>query len=334
MKQSSHRKYSIALPLTRTPQKSSSVMIFFTDFFEGFTKAYLQSLQCPYKQSNSQANKLKVFTMLFLIILAITQGITEFLPISSSGHLLLLHNWIEPAQTPAAIRKALVMDIAVHVGTLFSVLLYYYKDVLAMTQGGLQFLKGDFKAPQSRLGQYVLLASIPVILAGLIIHELDLTILRAPEIIAWTTLIFGILLWVTDDICADEKSLHQMTYRQAFLIGLSQILALLPGTSRSGITMTSARALGFSRTESARFSLLLAIIAILGAGTLGGLSLYKSDDLTLTIDAGIAALLSFISGYISIYLMIHWLQKASFRIFAIYRIILGVLLLGFFYFPW
>lgn len=263
-----------------------------------------------------------------LIILALVQGITEFLPISSSGHLVLVHAIFDETKSW---KNHMALNVAVHVGTLFSVLLYFRRDVIKMLCGFLACTKGNFKNQGMKLNAYILLASLPVILAGLGLHILKPSWLLALEIMAWSTLVFGVLLWIADRLKPTEKTLESMSAKDALLIGCAQALALVPGTSRSGVTMTAARFLGYSRPESAHFSLLLAIIAIAGAGTLGSIELWQSGNSTLGLDALIAALIAFIAGWLSIAAMMKWLEKCSFTPFAFYRIILGVILLAYIY---
>ncbi len=262
--------------------------------------------------------------LLPLIILALVQGITEFLPISSSGHLVLVHQLFDQSQNW---QNHMVLDVAVHVGTLFSVLIYFRRDVWDMGRGLGHWGTGNFNSGASRLNMYLIIASIPVILVGLILHIYEPSWLLLVEIMAWATIIFGIILWIADHMPASDKTLKDINIKDAVIIGLAQCLALIPGTSRSGITMSAARFLGYSRTESAHFSLLLAIIAISGAGTLAGIELSQSGDWTIGIDAAIAALIAFVTGWIAIALMMKWLEKCSFKPFAIYRIILGSVLL-------
>lgn len=264
--------------------------------------------------------------ILHLIILALVQGITEFLPISSSGHLVITHSLLGQNVQDLCWEQNRVMDVAVHIGTLFSVLVYFRKDLFEMA-GGLN----DLKSAGFRKIQFIAVASIPVIIAGFALSMWKPSFLCLLEITAWTTLIFGIVLWVADKYRPAEKELGQMNWKDSILIGLAQTLALIPGTSRSGITMTAARALGYTRTEAAHFSLLLAIVAIAGAGFLGVLDIMKSDDMTLGMDALIAAILSFLSGWLAITLMMGWLKKATFTPFAIYRIVMGVGLLTLIY---
>jgi len=268
--------------------------------------------------------------LLHIIILALIQGITEFLPISSSGHLVLAHAALD-GNTVQEWDKHILMDVAVHVGTLFSVLLYFRRDVKLMLSGLFSLLTGKIHHTGNALTLKIIIGSIPVIIAGFIINSLEPSWLLAVEIVAWTTLIFGIILWVADRVEQSPKTLNDMNYSHAFLIGLAQCLALVPGTSRSGITMTAARFLGYNRTECAHYSLLLGIIAIGGAGALGGLELISNPNITIGQDVMVAAALAFISGYIAIALMMKWLSRASFTPFAIYRVLLGVGLLALIY---
>jgi len=260
-----------------------------------------------------------------IILLAIIQGLTEFLPVSSSGHLGLFHCFTDQCDQWDA--ENLTLDIAVHVGTLLSVLLYFWRDVMRMLIGAKDIGTGNAKTNESKLLLFVLLSSIPVILAGLVLHTLEPDWLKTLHVIAWATLIFGIILWWADKKTTTGKTIDQMTTKDAFFIGLAQMLALIPGTSRSGITMTASRLLGYNRTESARYSMFLAMIAISGAGALISLSLIKDGNLELGLNALIAAGFSFISGIVAIHLMMKFLEKSTFTAFAIYRIILGSALL-------
>ncbi len=264
-----------------------------------------------------------------LIILALVQGITEFLPISSSGHLVLAHAALGHAEQMSE-QQEKILDIAVHVGTLFAVCLYFRADLWRLILGGIDILRFR-QTDNRRLALFALYASIPVIAAGFALHSFDAAIFDSLVVIGWTTLIFGVALWVADHYRPNERSIDTMGTKDAVLIGLSQIIALIPGTSRSGITMTMARWLGFSRTEAARFSLLLSIIAIAGAGTLAGLDVISIGSAAFTRDLFIGAALAAVSAFITIALMMNWLLKASFTPFAVYRVILGAVLLGLYY---
>ena len=260
-----------------------------------------------------------------IIILAIVQGITEFLPVSSSGHLLLTHHLLEGGAASLCWEENRIFDVAVHVGTLASVLVYFRRDLIVMAHG-----LRDFNSKGFRLMMMVGLASLPVIAGGLVMQMTKPSFLCLIETMAWTTLIFGALLMFADYRPA-RKTLEDLRWKQALLIGLAQVLSLVPGTSRSGITMTAGRFLGYTRTEAARFSLLMSIIASAGAGVVGGADLVKSGNVTLGTDAVLAVGLSFIAGLGAISFMMRWLQKSTFAIFAIYRIILGLALLGLIY---
>ncbi len=260
-----------------------------------------------------------------IIILAVVQGLTEFLPVSSSGHLVLTHHLMDEGSTDLCWEKNRLMDVAVHVGTLLSVLLYFRKDIFMMLFGLTRTDSDGFT-----MARNIIIASLPVIIVGFIIQQFEFSFLCMLEVMAWMTLIFGVVLMIADRFDS-TLTIEKMSIKNALIIGLSQMLALIPGVSRSGITMTSARFLGYSRVEAARFSLLLSIVAISGAGALSGLDLFQEGNLVLSGDIGLAVFFSFLAGWISIILMMKWLSKASFKPFAIYRIILGVVLLGLLY---
>lgn len=255
-----------------------------------------------------------------LIILALIQGITEFLPISSSGHLVLAHHYL------GVTAHDVMMDVAVHLGTLLAVFIYFYKDVLTILTGAFDFLRAR-KTDKRRLFLCFVIGSLPVIAAGLVIHMFWPTVFRSLEIMAWATIGFAILLWIADRKSPQMRETKDITYKDALWIGIGQILALIPGTSRSGITMTLGRFVGLTRESAARFSLLLAIAAISGAGVLNGIDLYHSRNLALSYDLLMAAGMAFLSALIAIAAMMAWLRKASFTPFIIYRLILGAGLL-------
>jgi undecaprenyl-diphosphatase len=255
-----------------------------------------------------------------IVVLAIVQGITEFLPISSSGHLVLTSRvlgWPD---------QGILIDISVHAGTLLAVTVYFWRDLWEMTTGAAGIFTGR-RAPALRLVICLLIATVPVVLAGYFGIRYIGEALRNVELIAWTTLGFGILLWIVDRLCMTVRRLEHMSYGGALLVGLAQVLSLLPGTSRSGITMTACRFLGMERREAARFSMLLSIPTILGAATLAGYEIYKAGDTALRLDAAIAAGLSFVTALCAIALMMRWLMHATFTPFVIYRVALGAALL-------
>ncbi len=250
------------------------------------------------------------------LILSVMQSVTEFLPVSSSGHLILLDSF-------GITNQDLLMDISLHLGTLFAVCAFFYKDILNMLTGFWH------KGVQQKIVFSLIIATIPAGLAGFFLNDIIETVLRSPMIIAFTSIFYGILLWVVDKYAPKTKTVEQITYRHAFCIGLAQALALVPGTSRSGITMTCARFLGYKRVESARFSMLMSIpvIALGGIYMLwqgaqeGALSAEMIHQLTI----GIAS--SALFGLLAVWFLMRWLKKASFGIFAVYRVALGFFLL-------
>lgn len=262
--------------------------------------------------------------ILHLVVIALVQGITEFLPISSSGHLVLAPILLEwPDQ-------GLVIDIAVHVGTLFAVLAYLYRDVGAMAGGLARTLRGR-RDPGAKLFFLLVLGTIPVVIAGYLMHHYLPDGIRSMEVIGWATLGFGIVLWIADRTGMTVRRVEHLRFADVLFIGLMQCVALIPGTSRSGITMTAARLIGMERPDAARFSMLLSIPVIIAAGTLAGIDIYKSGNLELAADAFVAAALAFVSALIAIAVMMAWLKRASFMPFVVYRIVLGVILLAFSY---
>ena len=263
-------------------------------------------------------------TGLQLAVLALIQGITEFLPISSSAHLILVPvftGW--PDQGP-------MMDVAVHVGTLGAVIVYFRRDVWHMISGLGSLGRNDRdrdRDPGLRLAFHVVVATIPVVVAGAALASIGLSVLRSPVLIGWTMAGFGVLLYVADRSNMTIRKIEHMTLAHALFIGVAQAVALIPGTSRAGITMTAARALGYERTESARFSMLLSIPTIIAAGGLIGYKLHGVGDLALTTQAGAAAILAFAAALGTVWLMMAWLERSSFTPFVLYRVALGGYLL-------
>lgn len=268
-------------------------------------------------------------SLLQIIILAIVQGITEFLPISSSGHLILvprLTDWPD---------QGILMDVGVHVGTLAAVMIYFRRDVARMLHAFWQMLslKKDYNIQERRLMLALILSTFPVVIFGGLISTMGWNdAWRTLEVIGWTSLIFGILLYLLDSRCPVNKTINDLKYGHAMIIGLAQVLALIPGTSRSGITMTAARGLGFSRTEAARFSMLMSIPTILAAGILEALKLTEMENITIGADLIWGAGLSFITALLAIAGLMKWLERASMTPFVLYRVLLGLGLLGLVYF--
>ena len=267
------------------------------------------------------------FSAYFFI--ALIQGITEFLPVSSSGHLVLI-----PHITAFA-DQGQVMDVAAHIGTLAAVMLYLRRDITAMLAS--LFTRAVDKMRYRRLTGLLIIASLPVIIAGLLLELAGAEFLRLVWIVASANLVFALWLWVADrrDIQTDlsrsdtrQPEWEKLSYRHALYIGLAQICALIPGASRSGVTMTMARQLGYDRLSAARFSLLLSVPVIAGAGVLKGISLYRTSEGVDMISLGLVAGLSFIFALLAIRWMMGWLVQADFRIFVFYRLGLGIVLLG------
>ncbi len=258
----------------------------------------------------------------YVILLAVIQGLTEFLPISSSGHLALAPKLLHAAD------QGIVMDVALHVGTLLAILVYYRRDVIGMA-ASVVFWRDGARATDRRLAAFIALASIPAVAVGLALHIYDPEGIRAVWVIAATTLIFGVLMGAVDYIMPRNKTLADMRLSQAVLIGFAQAFALIPGTSRSGVTMTAARLLGFSRVDAARFSCLLGIPAIAGAGLLGLVQLIESGNRELMFDAALGMACSFLAGLGAIHFMIRWLSRYGLLPFAIYRVLLGCALVAY-----
>lgn len=260
--------------------------------------------------------------ILHIVIIALVQGVTEFLPISSSGHLVLVP-WLAGWQD-----QGLTLDVAVHVGTLGAVIAYLWRDISAMLNGLRGMVKGKGVNADARLALYLVLATLPVIAAGFAMNKYIPSGIRSIEVIGWTTLGFGIVLWVVDRSSVTVRRMDHLKLSDILMIGVSQCLALIPGTSRSGITMTTGRILGMERPDCARFSMLLSIPVIVGAGVLKGLELFQAGDALQIHTALTAAAFAFVSALIAIALMMAWLKRASFTPFVIYRLALGGVLLA------
>lgn len=256
-----------------------------------------------------------------LLVLALVQGVTEFLPISSWGHLVLLKDFAAwPDHGP-------LIEIAVHVGTLGAVCLYFRRDLWWMVTG-LARLGAAPPDPGARLLVLVATATVPVVVAGAALVQVDLLgLLRSAVVVGWTTLGFGVLLYAADRLNLTISRIDHMSVGHALFIGIAQVLALVPGTSRSGITMTAARMLGYERTEAARFSMLLSIPTIAAAGGLAAVELYRAGDAWLIGDALLAAAMAFVAALAAIGLLMAWLRRATFTPFVVYRVALGAGLL-------
>ncbi|QDY69954.1 undecaprenyl-diphosphate phosphatase [Qingshengfaniella alkalisoli] len=265
-------------------------------------------------------------TLLHLLIVAIIQGITEFLPISSSGHLILLPNLSGMED------QGLVIDVAVHVGTLFAVVLYFWSDVKTGLAGLPRALTGRTDTSGSKLAMCLIIATIPVVIIGLVIEVTGLNdLMRSTALIGWTMLIFGIVLYWADQTGTEEKPAENWTFRDAAIMGLWQAVALIPGTSRSGITITGARKLGYKREDAAKLAMLMSIPTILMAGGLLGIEVVAEANTAAARDGLIAAIFAFLSALLALKIMMRLLQSVSFTPYVIYRVIFGLFLLWYAY---
>ena len=256
------------------------------------------------------------------LLLAFIQSATEFLPVSSSAHLVL-------CQSLGLVDRGIFSDVALHAGTLIAVVLYFRKDLARMIK---DLLTGG---EETILVRNLIIATIPAMIGGIVGVEV-ISRLRSPVIIAGTSIIFGALLWITDKISfvGTNSDLRTMTVWDALCIGLAQILSLVPGVSRSGISITCCRALGFSRRESTRFSMLLSVPTISAAAVYLFYLVAKGDmwDRILTTDVILGSILAAILGLAVISFLMNWVRKSSFAVFAIYRVVLGLFIIYYFLF--
>ena len=258
-------------------------------------------------------------TLFQLLLVAIIQGLTEFLPISSSGHLILL-----PTLTGGP-DQGLAIDVAVHVGTLLAVVIYFRAEVLEATIGLGRLARGKVDTNGARTALLLIIATIPVLVAGLLFKVLGIEeALRSVAVIGWTMLIFGIVLYWADKTGQEKLRTNDWNLRDAIWMGLAQTIALIPGTSRSGITITAARKLGYDRTSAATLSMLMSILA---SGALLSLDVIGQADWQLAQDASIAAAFAFVAALVALTLMMRLLRSVSFTPYVIYRVILGIILL-------
>jgi undecaprenyl-diphosphatase len=255
-----------------------------------------------------------------ILVLAIIQGITEFLPISSSGHLILV-----PIFTGWA-DQGLVSDVMVHMGSLLAIVVYFWRDVLELGRGGVALLRGRM-TNEGRLVGLIVIGTLPAVLFGLFLRKSGfLDSIRGAQIVAWNAIVFGLLMLAADWMGRMVKRMEEMTLGPALIIGIAQALALIPGTSRSGVTITAARALGFTRPEAARFSFLLSIPAMIGAGVLVLGEAAQSGE-PLTGDALLTGALTFVCALAAIAFLMTVIRRISLLPFVIYRVLLGVVLL-------
>lgn len=255
------------------------------------------------------------------VILSIIQGVTEFLPISSSAHLILLPllaNWQD---------QGLTIDIAAHLGSLLAIVCYFRKELSKILYSGINVtLKQKIETVDERLFLYLIISSIPVLLFGFLLKDIVATYLREPLLIALTSILFGLLLWYADTSGKQFKKTEQLCLRDILIIGMAQVLALIPGTSRSGITMTAGLMLGLERTGAVKFSFLMSIPVIFTISAYEFLQLLSVKE---HIDMGnfiLTVVLSALSAFFTIHFFFKFIEKIGMLPFVIYRVLLGIVL--------
>ena len=247
--------------------------------------------------------------MIEIFILSIIQGITEFLPISSSSHLILASKYFNFDN------QSLSLDVSLHIGSFIAVIFYFKKDIFNFLKNKELFFK-------------IIISSIPVMVVGYTLVKLNLIEqIRNIKIIGWTTLIFGILLYFSDKFSTAKMIKNNFNYKSALYIGFFQVLSLIPGVSRSGITITAARFLGFKREESVKISFLLSIPTLAAVSIFGIINLSSSDNLNISLLNILSIFLSFIFSLITIKYFLKYIKNFSLNIFVIYRVILGIIIL-------
>lgn len=268
-------------------------------------------------------------TIIQSVLLGIVQGITEFFPISSSAHLIAIRYLFNFS---SAAMGNLTFDIALHFGTLLAVGIYFFKDFILMFKEGFKFKKeGSFSfknlSKNGKLLWYIIIGCIPAALFGLLFNDIVDEYIResmhAPLIIAFCLAIMGILLYIADKFASSEKNIEQITLKESIIIGIGQMLAIVPGFSRSGTTMTAARYMKLNKETAAKFSFLLGAPAILGAAIFGFKDIIKME---IDVSFIIGVIVSFLVGLVAIRVLIKIVKKVGFGWFAIYRFVLAIIL--------
>ena len=278
-------------------------------------------------------------TLLHVFVLALIQGLTEFLPVSSSAHLIF------PSHLLGWEDQGLAFDVAVHVGTLLAVVLYYLADIVKISTFTIEAVVKRKVSPIAKIGFCVIIGTLPVVIVGGLFEKTISTVIRdSIDVIAYATIGFGLLLglasyvnrrivWRNIDNVqgARADSLRGLTYVQALVIGFAQAIAIIPGTSRSGITMTAGLFLGLKAEAAARFSFLLSIPVILASGLFEILKLYKQETLELQwVNLILGGFISFAVALVVIHLFLKFIAKSGMALFVIYRVLLGAILLWMF----
>lgn len=265
-----------------------------------------------------------------LVLISVIQGLTDPLPVSSSGHLVLFHQLVGGGElSGAAAAQAREIDIAVHIGTLGALIFYFWHDVRQLTKGSVHMILGKASSAEAKMLQYLFVASVPAVIAGFLLAQLDAEFFYDLERLAILNIVFGLLLYVADKWGKNILSIDNMSFKASLFFGLSQVLALIPGVSRSGVTMTAGRAMGFDRMSAAKFSLLMALIITAGAGAMGIYSVLGNGGFSSSTAQFLWAIgLSFIASYVALVLLMKFLKNYDFTPFMIYRVLFGVVILG------
>ena len=247
--------------------------------------------------------------MLEVFILSIIQGITEFLPVSSSSHLILISEYLNFQH------QSISIDVSLHIGSFIAVITYFRKDIFNFIKNKDLFFK-------------IIISSIPVMFIGFLLVQFELIYqLRNIKLIGWTTIIFGVFLYVSDKSKVNKKIKKEFTFKSAIFIGMLQIFSLIPGVSRSGVTITAARILEYDRLDSAKISFLLSIPTLAAVSIFGFKNLITSENIDFSILNLISILLSFIFSYVTIKFFLTFIRNFSLNLFVFYRIILGIFIL-------
>lgn len=256
------------------------------------------------------------------LILGIIQGLTELLPISSSAHLNIIPWLLDWTKSEEFVTAFEGFDVALHVGTLLAIGLFFFKDWIKLIKGGYEQVVKKKKTFEGRMFWYIVAATIPGGIIGFILDKFAGDALDKPIIIAIALIVMGIILYIADEKSKSKTKFEDMNFKQTFLIGLSQCLALIPGVSRSGVTMTTARIMGIERKSAAKYSFLLSTPIVFAA------ALLKFKDFVFSPSFFVGVLASFLVGIVVIKFLLQYLQKGSYKIFAIYRIIFGLFIIA------
>ena len=251
--------------------------------------------------------------MIEVLILSLIQGVTEFLPISSSSHLILF------SKLTNFQNQSLSLDVSLHIGSFLAVITFFYKDLIEFVKNKDLFIK-------------ILISSLPVMILGFLLIQTDLiSELRNIKVIGWMTLLFGVLLYISDKFNMHKNIESDFTYRSALMIGFFQMISLVPGVSRSGITITAARLLKFNRYDAAKISFLLSIPTLAVVSIFGIKDIVSAENMNISFLNLFSILLSFVFSLITIKYFLQYIKSFSLDIFVIYRVILGIVILAFAY---